>query len=668
MHSSFLTDLTVVLGVAGIICALAQTFRIPLILGYLFAGLLIGPYIPVPLFADTSRVESLAEFGVVFVMFCIGLEFQIKRLVKVVPTAGLTALMQISMLFGLGYIMGLMWEWSIVESIFLGGSIAISSTMVVSKVLDSSPKTSAREHIFGVLVLQDLAAVILIAALTAVAAGAGLSASEVGRTLAELTGVLAVMVIGGYLTIPRLIVYVEKLNNKEALTIVACGICFAMAFAAEKFGYSVALGAFVAGILVSESGHGPKIEHLLLEVKNIFAAIFFVSIGMTVDPLMAIKHLPTALTVAVVVIAGQFLFVTFAGLLSGIGLRKSVTTAIALGQIGEFAFIIATVGMSAGVVKTPLQSILVTVAIITTFTTPFFFNRIESIVGFVDRKMPSRVRLMLTFYESWLERLRVSAASGSRKAIIRKILIVILADIAIAVLIAVVFAIFRWRLEDTLHGLGLSATVRNLVLAVSLILLLAPPIWGIVKNLLKLSNFASTLLFKAENIKSPLLLRRIMIGPVAGFVAFPFFLLLSGLFESVLILEVFLLMILIGAIRFWRSTKGFQEDVHTGAKTFVELLARNQGETENMEQRETQIPGLHRVIDFKIPQSSRLQGKTLAEVNLRALTGCTVISIMRDGDEVILPTGREILAGGDMLVLAGTTSAAENAQKLLNDS
>ena len=665
MHESFLSDLAIVLSVAGVTCSLALRFKVPLILSYLLAGLIIGPYIPVPLFASHERVEELAEFGVVFVMFCVGLEFQFRKLFQIIGLAGLTAVTQISLMFAIGYGLGLSMGWTVLEALFLGGSISISSTMVVSKVLDNSKPTSARETILGVLILQDIAAVIMIAALTAVAAGAGLSAAELGRTLGELIGVLAAMIVVGYLVIPRLIQFVDRLDSQEAMTIVACGICFGMAYLAETFGYSVALGAFVAGMLVSESGLGLEVERILLTLKDLFAAIFFVSIGMTVDPLLAIKSLPVAIGVAFAVVVGQFFVVTTAGLLSGNGLRRSVTSGVALGQVGEFAFIIAAVGISARVVKVPLQSILVTVAVITTFTTPFFFGRIEKIIGFVDRKFPSRFRLLLTFYEGWLDRLKSRQSEPAGNAIVRRIFYVIFVDALLSVLICVISAIFWVRLDETLTSTGFGPATSDFLIALGTVLLLAPFVLGIFRNVLKLSSHASGLLFPSSNQQSSVLLRRILVGPVIAFVALPFFALLSGLFETAAIFEVFLVLVTIGAIYFWRRVGDFQAEVHSGARSFVELIAQDPSQLPAGKRGEPHIPGLHQVTNYKIEDGSSIGGKTLAEVNLRALTGTTVISIVRDGEEVILPTGRENLKSGDVLVLAGTKTSTEKAISML---
>jgi CPA2 family monovalent cation:H+ antiporter-2 len=311
-----------------------------------------------------------------------------------------------------GASLGLALGWNTVEALFLGASIAISSTMVVSSVFAQRPVTApVRQHVLGVLVLQDVVAIALIAAMTAVAAGGGLQPRELATTLAELAATLAGMLVIGMLVVPPMVRAVARLDSPETMTVAATGLCFAMALLAERLGYSVALGAFIAGILVAESGQGHKTEHVIGPVRDMFAAIFFVSIGMTVDPMEAWRHLSLSLMVFGLVVAAQLTSVTLAGVMSGMGLRRSLIAGCALGQIGEFAFIIGGIGIAAGAARPELQPILVTVAVLTAFTTPQMLRVAEPMVAAIDRRMPHAVQHFLGMYEEWFERLRAEKAT-----------------------------------------------------------------------------------------------------------------------------------------------------------------------------------------------------------------------------------------------------------------
>ncbi|MFT5584789.1 MAG: CPA2 family monovalent cation:H+ antiporter-2, partial [Cognaticolwellia sp.] len=374
-------DLGIALSMAAGMGLLAKRLGQPPVLGYLLAGLLVGPYIPIPVFADGERTHALSELGIVLVMFVVGLELRIKRLIKVLPTAGATALIEVGALLLAGIGVGTALGWGAQGALFLGASIAISSTMIVSNVFTGQGVTGPlRGYVMSVLVVQDVLAIVLAAVLTAVAAGQGLEpvalAAVVGRLAAVLVGILAF----GVFLVPPLIRRVKALGSKELLVVVCAGLCFGLAFAAESLGYSVALGAFLAGVLVAESGEGHHVEHAMEPVRDIFAAIFFVAIGMSVDPRLALANLPVALAVSGLVVVVQLLSVGFAGVLSGNGLRRSVRAGLSLGQVGEFGFILSAIGIQAGVAPAELAPIVVTVAVLTSFTTPIAIRHSEGLV------------------------------------------------------------------------------------------------------------------------------------------------------------------------------------------------------------------------------------------------------------------------------------------------
>ncbi|MGH7738845.1 MAG: cation:proton antiporter, partial [bacterium] len=348
----FLQDLALVLCVAAATTLLFQRLRQPPVLGYLLAGLLLGPHVNLPLSADATTVRTLASLGVILVMFSIGLTFTVERLIKVLPTAGLALILEVGVMIWLGYTAARIMGWSPLEGVFAGAMISMSSTMISSKALaDQKVDEKLNRAVVNLLVLQDLAAVLLVAILTPMARGSRLSLTALATTSGTLLAFLAVLFVLGYLVIPRLILMTLKLRNPETLLVTAVGICFAMAFLAEKGGYSVALGAFLAGMLVAESGATTTLERLIHPLRDMFAAIFFVAIGMLVDPRILLLHWRAVLFLTLLIIIGQVVSVSLGAFLSGKPIRTAIQTGMSLAQIGEFSFIIVQVGTATGAIS-----------------------------------------------------------------------------------------------------------------------------------------------------------------------------------------------------------------------------------------------------------------------------------------------------------------------------
>jgi len=669
MHAGLIADLAIVLGVAAITGVVSRRLSQPSVLGYLFAGLIVGPYLPVPLFADVHRMEELAELGVTLVMFGVGLELRLKKLVAVLPRAGIAVLVECGALLSAGYGVGQLLGWSTVASLFLGACIAISSTMTVSKVLGPS-EGELRELVLSMLILQDVVAIALIAAMTAVAAGGGLSAGELASTLGVLGLVLVAMVGGGLLVVPRAIRFVSRMASPEALLVLGVGLCFGFAQLAALLGYSVALGAFVAGMLVAESGEGERIEHLVAPIKDLFAAIFFVSIGMTVDPVVAFEHAPTALLVTGVVIVVQLVAVSVGGVLAGNGPRRSISAGLALGQIGEFAFIIAAVGVSADVVPAALSPVMVTVAVLTTFTTPLLLRRAPAIVGWIDRALPRRVRQTLTLYGYWLEALRERATPGGQRSVWRA-LVSILVDM-LGVTAALALGIwFEPRAAALLAERGLRLTdgqVSALVFCAS-VLVAIPFGYALMRNITVLSRlFAEPRDGQADaasgRVVEASVRALIQVGVLValGVPAVVFVGWLGSPYPGAglaVVLGVALVLV-------WRRSGQVEDEIETGAGRILELLSRQSSDGPSEEAPGALIPGLDAALRVSLPEASPAVGKTLAELDLRAQTGATVVAIHHDqAQDSVVPNGRERLAAGDTLILMGTHEAKERARELL---
>lgn len=684
MHEQTLVaDLAVVLGVAAVTSVVARRLHQPSILGYLVAGLFVGPYLPIPLAANLERVTSLAEFGVVLVMFAVGLEFRIAKLLRVLPTSGLTGLLQVSFMMWAGVSLGQVLGWTSVESIFLGACIAISSTMVVSKVLEERPvQPETRELIFGVLVFQDVSAIILIAILTAIAAGGGLGAMELASTVGKLAGFLVAMMVGGLLLIPRTIRMVARLKSLEILVVFSVGLCFAMAETAAVIGYSVALGAFIAGILVAESGKGEKVEHLIQPLRDVFAAIFFVSIGMTVDPMQALEHLPLSLGVFVLVVTAQLFIVTVAGILSGNGLRRSIIAGLAIGQIGEFSFILAGIGIGAGVVRPSLSPVLVTVAVLTAFSTPLFLGRANKLVSFVDDAMPHRLERLLSLYEDWWVRLRAEGDdSGDAPSILRSLRIIVFDAVVLIAIAALSLGALPMIVPMVSEYVTTRTELVPYALNAAVLVIAAPLVWNLVRTTRLLATLVSHSLV-GDNTEEDTgrvvvarTLRPIVQLVVLLAVGFPAAAVLRPLPGGTYVLLCVMTFFAGGLFVLWRRAGAVETELQSSAARIAGLLATDPTASATTTATSTVdtlsdrslLPGLDVLRRVHLTHGAYALGHTLTALNLRALTGASVVAIHRAGGDVVLPTGRERLEPGDTLALAGPTSALDDGQRLLVD-
>ncbi|HJV89826.1 MAG TPA: cation:proton antiporter [Holophagaceae bacterium] len=364
-------DLAMVLGVAAVITVACQRLRIPVIMGYLVAGLVVGPHVPIPLVADERNVATLAELGVIFLMFCIGLEFSPRAFLKAAPIAGLVGSLEVGALACAGYGLGRLFGWPPLTCLFAGGVTAISSTMIIAKVFAERPVSERlRRFVLSVLIVEDLCAVLLLTVLTAVASLGTLEPGHVGGLLLRLAGFIAVVLFLGQWGVPRVFRWLGRQGKAELMAVGAMGFCFSLAVLAAQAGFSLAMGAFLAGMLVSESGEGRNLEHLLRAFRDVFAAIFFVSVGMQLDPRLLPGLWLPILAFAGLVMGGKVAAVTLAALAARIPPRTGVEAGLALAQIGEFSFIIAATGMAHGAVRPELFAVAVGCSILTSLATP----------------------------------------------------------------------------------------------------------------------------------------------------------------------------------------------------------------------------------------------------------------------------------------------------------
>lgn len=674
----FLKALAVVLCVAAVTTVLFQKLRQPVVLGYILAGLIVGPHLPIPLVANPEVVQTLSELGVILLMFSLGLEFSISKLIKVGPTAGVTAVVQCSIMFWLGFLIGRMFGWTVQDSLYTGAIIAISSTTIIAKAFNEQKIGGhLREMVVGILIVEDLIAILLMAILTAISTGSGLSAPDLAVTVGRLVLFLTVLMAVGLLVVPRAIRAINKLGSAETTLVASIGVCFAVALLALDFGYSVALGAFLAGALVAESGEAAKIEHLVEPVRDMFAAIFFVSVGMMIVPEMLLKYWPAILVITAVVIVGKILSVALGAFLTGESVRTSVKAGMSLAQIGEFSFIIAGLGLSLGAIDDFLYPVAVAVSALTTLTTPWLIKASDRSANWVERKLPRPIQTFASLYASWLEQLR-KAPKKTTGAAVRRALILLLVDfIALAGLIIAASINFPRAMVFLTGSLKLNAQVANILYFAATFAIGFPFALGILRVSKHLGMvLAEAALPASEKNRTDLALapRKMLIVTLQLAVVLivglpllaltqPFLPNFGGIGFGVLILAL--------AILFWRSAANLHGHVRAGAQVVVEALAAQTRKNPDPNAKNSLtdvhhlLPGLGTPTPVRIEAKSFAVGKSLAELNLRALTGATVLALSRGEEGMVIPEAKEVLQAGDTLALAGSNESVEAARELL---
>ncbi len=680
---AFLAALATVLGVAAATTILFQRLGQPVVLGYLIAGLIIGPHVPVPLVADPEIVETLSELGVILLMFSVGLELRLRTLIRMAPTAGVTAVVQCSLMVWLGFLTGRLFGWTLIESLFAGAAIAISSTTIIAKAFDEQRiHGRLRETVVGILVVEDLIAILLIAVLTAIATGSRLSAGSLVMTIGRLAAFLIGFLVVGILTVPRAVRAIVRLDRPETTVIASMAICFGAALLAHAFGYSVALGAFIAGSLVAESGEEKKIEHLIQPVRDVFAAVFFVSVGMMIDPVLVGRHALAIVVLTVVVVAGKIVSVTLGAFLTGGGVRTSVQAGMSLAQIGEFSFIIAGVGATLGATRDFLYPVAVTVSAVTTLLTPWLIRAAAPVATFVDHKLPEALQTFVALYGSWIERLRQSdgQSHGTEAGVVRRLAWLMLVDgVALAaILIGASLSAHRvapW-LQQRIH---LDRDVARVAVLVAAVALSLPFLVGVVRVARRMGVTLAAIAFPPgapagvdlaaaprRALEVTLQLAGVLVvgAPILA-VTQPF---LHGI-ETIVTLA--LLVLLLG-IAFWRSATNLQGHVRAGVQVIVESLGKQlqdenahpTGEAGAPPDLDRLLPGLGTPLPVRLRESSPAIGRTLAQLNLRAITGATVLAIVRQGRGLV-PSADGTLEAGDVLALAGTHDALDSARQIL---
>jgi len=674
MHSlSFLQDLAVVMVLAGVVTVLFHRLKQPVVLGYILAGFLIGPHSPpATLIHDEGTINTLAELGVILLMFSLGLEFSLGKLKRVGTTALLAALMEIFAMGWIGYEVGQAFSWSQTDSLFLGAMLSMSSTTIIIKVLNELglTKRPSSQLIFGILIVEDILGIAMIALLSGIAMTGTLSIGAVGLTLGKLGIFMAVVLVVGLLAVPRLVSYVARFRSNEMLLVTVLGLCFGVSLLATKLGYSVALGAFVIGAVVAECREIHRIEALVEPVRDMFSAVFFVAIGLLIDPRMLLEHWAPILAITAAVVVCKIVACSFGTFLGGHDARTSLRVGMSVAQIGEFSFIIASLGVTLGVTSKFLYPVAVAVSAITTLLTPYLIKASDRVADRYEHSAPSPLRRVMDVYTRWLGRL----GERNSRNLPRKLVLAWSAQILLNLaLIAAVFigAVYIGAHRPVfLSDLGLSDAWLGTLLCFASMIVSLPMFLAVLRKLQALGYLIAEMRVSEALAGQRTREIRLIVSqavPLAGLVG----LVLYALVLSSTLLPPFrlvLVLLVVVAIVAWFLRRSFVKVYSMAQYALGETLAGKPDHAEDSSEPGT-LPVMLREANLstlQIAGGAPSAGKLIRELELRTRSGASIIGIERAGTNLLNPGPDDELCAGDHVLLLGAPAQIESARRLLS--
>lgn len=647
-----ITDLALILGAAGVTTVLFRRLKQPMVLGYVLAGLLVGPYFPLfPTVSDLEGVKIWAEIGVIFLLFSLGLEFSFKKLAKVGPSAGITGIIEISMMTLIGFSTGIALGWPLMDCLFLGGIIAISSTTIIFRAFEElGIKTQQfTSLVLGVLIIEDIVAVLLMVLLSTMAVSQQFEGTEMLLALGKLLFFLSLWILLGIFLLPSLLKRASKWLSSESLLIVALGLCLGMVVAASSIGFSAALGAFVMGSILSETVYGEKIQHMLSPVKNLFGAVFFVSVGMLIDTKMLWQYIGPVLLLSALVIVGKLVFVSAGALVSGRTLKQSVQAGSSMTQIGEFSFIIATLGVSLKVTSSYLYPIAVGVSVLTTFTTPFLIRLADPIYKKLTAILPTRWQEMLNQYSAGSQVLK-SESEWKKFIGAYGQLIFINSIFCIAAIM-----LSRYLLKPYLTGLLENNNMASLLAVIISLAAMTPFIWALTLKRIE-GNAYKILWLNSKYNRGPL----VSLEVLRNLLAVVFIGLLIGQYFSLRYTMIGTFLVLVGVLLIFRQR--LQQFYQRLESRFL----HNLHEKERMEkQHHSLVPWDAHLANSRISTSCTFIGKSLEELQLREQFGVNIAFIKRGNRLIYAPSRYEKLYPYDEVGLIGTDIQLQHFNTLL---
>lgn len=645
-----ISDLGLILAAGGITTLIFKKIKQPLVLGYILAGIIVGPYLNfTPTVTDHKSITTWAEVGVIFLLFSLGLEFSFKKLAKVGGSAGITALVDVLGMFALGYCTATLLGWSNMDRLFLGGIMSISSTTIIMRAFDelSVKHKKFASLVFGVLIVEDLFAILMLVLFSTLAANSQFAGGEALMSILKLGFFLTLWFLAGIFIIPSFLKATKKLMNDETMLIVSLALCLTMVLLAVKVGFSPALGAFIMGSILAETTQAERIEHLITSVKNLFAAVFFVSVGMMIDPKILVNQAVPVLVISMSVILGKFIFSGLGALLSGQPLKTAVQTGLSLTQIGEFSFIIATLGLTLKATSDILYPVTVAVSALTTFTTPYLIKYSESVYNLLNKILPQK----------WLD--AMSRYSTSTEGIITlsdwKILLrsYIVNTITHSVIIIAIVLLTSSYLHPFITENITNGTNGVIISVIVSFLIMAPFLWALSIRRIERTAYAHLWLNKRYT-RGPLIaieIFRIALG--VFFVGF----LMYGFFDTWVAVGIALGLTILVMVIFSRKLQSFYERMEN--RFFYNLNAR-----EAAKKQPEILPWDTHLLELTVAPESKLVGQTLVDLAVREKYGINIAMIERGKIMIPTPKANERLYPNDKVLVIGTDDQLASVKPL----
>ncbi len=639
---ALIQDLGLILIVAAITSILFKKLKQPVVLGYILAGFLVSPgFDLLPTVKDTEEIKILAELGVIVLLFNLGLEFSFKKLINIGSPAAVTAITEVSAMLVIGFGVGKLLGWSFMDCIFLGGILSISSTTIILRAFDELGVKGRRfaNLVFGVLIIEDLVAVLLLVLLSTIAVSRQFEGTQMLISVSKLAFYLLLWFAAGIFFLPTLLRKLKRMLNDETMLIVSIGLCLAMVMLASAVGFSPALGAFIMGSILAETTRAEHIEHLIRPVKDLFGAVFFISVGMLIDPKVLVDYALPIIVITLTLLFFKTLHVTIGALISGQSLKTAIQAGMSHAQIGEFSFIIATLGVTLNVTSNFLYPIAVAVSAITSFTTPYMIRASEPFYKWIDSKLPSRVRKLLNRYSAGAQSL---SGTSNWQTVIKSYFAHV---VVLSIIILGVIVFFTRYIKPLFNDWVTDGFLGSIIAALICFLIILPLLWALVAR--KFSQVEFTNLWSERRYRAPLLflrLFRVAIGIV---------------YVGVFLLSFFSLTVaIIGLLIIGIFTATFYKKIHA---FYIRIENRF---LENFNDRELQqhAKGRHElapwdaiISQFEIPKGSPVTGITLQQLALREKYGVNIAMIKRGDDFTIMaPERNEKMYPGDEVFVIGT--------------
>mgnify|MGYP003646803401 CR=1 FL=1 len=637
MHelAPLISDLAIMLMVAGIVVLLFQRIRQPVVLGYLAAGMIIGPHTPpYGLVTDLENIKILSELGVIFLMFSLGLEFSFHKLTKVGFSALLTGVIDVSMMVMLGFFAGKWLGWGYHNSIFLGAAIAISSTTIIIKAVSELDLKTKRfsEVVFGVLIVEDLLAILLLVGLSTTVKANSVFSPEILIAAVKLVFVVGSWFLAGYFLVPPFFRRLSPYISEETLTVSSIGFCLCLVVIANYFHYSTALGAFIMGSILAETVLVHRIETAIVPIRDVFGAVFFISVGMMIDPLVIIQQWHAVLLISTVLVLGKVTVISVGTFATGQSLNTALRSGFSMAQIGEFSFIIATLGLALGAINDKLYPIIVAVSSITTFTTPYMIRLSGHISKAAQRNIPDRVKYFMDSYTAWVYRVQTQSQNNS---LVSSVTMRLFAN---GIVVAIVFIATKAYVYPQAVDLFDSSRTAKLACEVFAIMLASPFIWGML--------FSYTRVEIPEYAKTKL-------NPIVF--AVWFLTLAEVIFLSIVNFHTWFttaILLVIAIVFFIISYRHLERSYHW----FESQLIGNIGPKPKRTKRslyQSLAPWETHFVEMDVGWKSPFVGKNMGDSQIRQKYGVNVVAIHRGPNVILAPRGEEVILTGDKLMVLG---------------